>query len=114
MSTQNRYNVVPTVTVLAVMKGRLTGAVKGHALLKKKADALTMRFRQVSNSREAATGSTTWCGALQAPPLPTQARLQQALRGSATYVAAASGLLAGSLLMLLQGCFPWAWPHLAG
>lgn len=48
MSTQNRYNVVPTVTVLAVMKGRLTGAVKGHALLKKKADALTMRFRQVS------------------------------------------------------------------
>ncbi|DBA86446.1 hypothetical protein WJX79_009650 [Trebouxia sp. C0005] len=43
----NRYVVVPTVTVLAVMKGRLTGAVKGHALLKKKADALTMRFRQI-------------------------------------------------------------------
>lgn len=39
--------MVPTVTVLAVMKARLTGAVKGHALLKKKADALTMRFRQI-------------------------------------------------------------------
>ena len=35
--------VVPTVTVLAMMKARLTGAVKGHALLKKKADALTLR-----------------------------------------------------------------------
>jgi len=41
--SQNRYVVVPTVTVLAVMKARLTGAVKGHALLKKKADALTVR-----------------------------------------------------------------------
>lgn len=47
MSSQNRYVVVPTVTVLAVMKARLTGAVKGHALLKKKADALTVRFRQI-------------------------------------------------------------------
>ena len=41
--SQNRYVVVPTVTVLAVMKARLVGAVKGHALLKKKADALTVR-----------------------------------------------------------------------
>ncbi|KAK9814295.1 hypothetical protein WJX72_003555 [[Myrmecia] bisecta] len=47
MSTQNRYVVAPTVTVLAVMKGRLSGAIKGHALLKKKADALTLRFRQI-------------------------------------------------------------------
>jgi V-type H+-transporting ATPase subunit D len=38
-----RLVVVPTVTVLAVMKARLVGAVKGHALLKKKADALTIR-----------------------------------------------------------------------
>jgi len=45
--SQNRYVVVPTVTVLAVMKARLSGAVKGHALLKKKADALTVRFRQI-------------------------------------------------------------------
>lgn len=43
----NRLNVVPTVSVLAVMKSRLSGAVKGHSLLKKKADALTMRFRQI-------------------------------------------------------------------
>lgn len=42
-----RYAVVPTVTVLAVMKARLQGATKGHALLKKKADALNMRFRQI-------------------------------------------------------------------
>lgn len=47
MSAQSRYNVVPTVTVLAIMKGRLQGATKGHALLKKKADALTVRFRAI-------------------------------------------------------------------
>ena len=39
--------VVPTVTVLAVIKNRLGGAKKGHQLLKKKADALNMRFRQI-------------------------------------------------------------------
>ena len=43
----NRLPVVPTVTVLAIMKARLTGASKGHALLKKKADALNMKFRQI-------------------------------------------------------------------
>eukprot|EP01025_Chloroclados_australasicus_P029668 TRINITY_DN29640_c0_g1_i3.p1 TRINITY_DN29640_c0_g1~~TRINITY_DN29640_c0_g1_i3.p1 ORF type:complete len:304 (-),score=39.42 TRINITY_DN29640_c0_g1_i3:135-1046(-) len=45
-----RYQVVPTVTVLAVMKARLVGATKGHALLKKKADALNMRFRSILKS----------------------------------------------------------------
>ena len=30
-----------------MMKGRLKGAQKGHSLLKKKADALQMRFRQI-------------------------------------------------------------------
>lgn len=44
-----RYTVVPTVTVLAIMKTRLLAATKGHALLKKKADALNMRFRQVQH-----------------------------------------------------------------
>ena len=29
------------------MKARLKGAVKGHSLLKKKADALMLRFRQI-------------------------------------------------------------------
>lgn len=47
MASQNRYPVVPTVTVLAIMKVRLQGATKGHALLKKKADALTVRFRAI-------------------------------------------------------------------
>lgn len=43
MSNTARLPVVPTVTVLAVMKSRLAGAIKGHSLLKKKADALTIR-----------------------------------------------------------------------
>lgn len=43
----NRYTVVPTITVLTAMKLRLIGATKGHALLKKKADALTLRYRQI-------------------------------------------------------------------
>jgi len=42
-----RLNVVPTVTVLQQIKQRLVGAKKGHQLLKKKSDALTMRFRQI-------------------------------------------------------------------
>lgn len=29
------------------MKARLKGAQKGHSLLKKKADALTLRFRKI-------------------------------------------------------------------
>uniref|UniRef100_A0A061SN67 V-type H+-transporting ATPase subunit D n=1 Tax=Tetraselmis sp. GSL018 TaxID=582737 RepID=A0A061SN67_9CHLO len=47
MSSGQRLNVVPTVTVLAQIKSRLTGASKGHGLLKKKADALNLRFRQL-------------------------------------------------------------------
>ena len=40
-----RLNVTPTVTTLAVIKSRLAGAQRGHRLLKKKADALSMRLR---------------------------------------------------------------------
>ncbi|CAK7328294.1 unnamed protein product [Dovyalis caffra] len=48
MSGQSqRLNVVPTVTMLAVVKARLVGATRGHALLKKKSDALTVQFRQI-------------------------------------------------------------------
>ncbi|XP_010939515.1 V-type proton ATPase subunit D [Elaeis guineensis] len=42
-----RLNVVPTVTMLGVMKARLVGATRGHALLKKKSDALTVQFRTI-------------------------------------------------------------------
>lgn len=47
MSANNRLPVVPTVTVLAIIKARLVGATKGHQLLKKKADALNIKFRKV-------------------------------------------------------------------
>lgn len=47
MSTGQRLTVTPTVTVLTVIKARLVGATKGHQLLKKKSDALTMQFRQI-------------------------------------------------------------------
>eukprot|EP00798_Chlamydomonas_sp_ICE-L_P007150 gene7150-257_t len=42
-----RLTVAPTITMLTMVKARLIGATKGHALLKKKADALSLRFRQV-------------------------------------------------------------------
>ncbi|KAG2569214.1 hypothetical protein PVAP13_7NG375921 [Panicum virgatum] len=48
MAGQNqRLNVVPTVTMLGAMKARLVGATRGHALLKKKSDALTVHFRAI-------------------------------------------------------------------
>ncbi|KAJ8309358.1 hypothetical protein KUTeg_014232 [Tegillarca granosa] len=37
----------PSTMAMAIMKARLKGAQKGHSLLKKKADALTMRFRMI-------------------------------------------------------------------
>ena len=42
-----RLNVAPTVTTLGVVKARLAGATRGHALLKKKSDALTVQFRAI-------------------------------------------------------------------
>ncbi|OQU79969.1 hypothetical protein SORBI_3007G056400 [Sorghum bicolor] len=44
---QQRLNVVPTVTTLGMVKARLAGATRGHALLKKKSDALTVQFRAI-------------------------------------------------------------------
>ena len=65
MSTTNRLNVVPTVTVLAVIKNRLAGAQKGYKLLKKKADALTMRYRQIL--RRILDAKKTWVGRCGTP-----------------------------------------------
>ncbi|KAJ1558131.1 H(+)-transporting V1 sector ATPase subunit D [Nowakowskiella sp. JEL0078] len=42
-----RMNVFPTRMALTAMKIRLKGAVTGHSLLKRKAEALTRRFRDI-------------------------------------------------------------------
>ncbi|KAI8788030.1 V-type proton ATPase subunit D [Biomphalaria glabrata] len=47
MSDKDRLNVFPSRMALAIIKTRLKGAQKGHSLLKKKADALTLRFRMI-------------------------------------------------------------------
>ncbi|CAF1248397.1 unnamed protein product [Adineta ricciae] len=47
MSGKDRYNVFPSRMAQTVMKGRLKGAQTGHNLLKKKADALAIRFRSI-------------------------------------------------------------------
>jgi len=44
-SKDAKINVFPTRMTLQLMKGKQKGAKKGYDLLKKKADALTMRFR---------------------------------------------------------------------
>ncbi|CAL8071699.1 unnamed protein product [Calicophoron daubneyi] len=45
--TGDRINIFPSRMALALMNARLKGAQKGHRLLKKKADALTLRFRAI-------------------------------------------------------------------
>jgi V-type H+-transporting ATPase subunit D len=47
MSGKDRLNVFPSRMAMTNMKTRLKGAQKGHSLLKKKSDALTLRFRQI-------------------------------------------------------------------
>jgi len=47
MSGRDRIAVFPSRMALTLMKGRLKGAQKGHSLLKKKADALQIRFRSI-------------------------------------------------------------------
>eukprot|EP01119_Soliformovum_irregulare_P017698 TRINITY_DN529_c0_g1_i1.p1 TRINITY_DN529_c0_g1~~TRINITY_DN529_c0_g1_i1.p1 ORF type:complete len:299 (+),score=83.54 TRINITY_DN529_c0_g1_i1:110-1006(+) len=42
-----RLNIFPTRMALTNMKIKLKGAVKGHSLLKKKSDALSMKFRTI-------------------------------------------------------------------
>jgi len=47
MSSTNRLNIFPTRMALTTMKSKLKGAVRGHSLLKRKSDALTLRFRAI-------------------------------------------------------------------
>jgi len=47
MSKDQKLNVFPTRMTLQLMKGKQKGAKRGYDLLKKKADALTMRFRAI-------------------------------------------------------------------
>ncbi|XP_066967493.1 V-type proton ATPase subunit D-like [Macrobrachium rosenbergii] len=47
MSGKDKINIFPSRGALTLMKARLAGAQKGHSLLKKKAEALQMRFRQI-------------------------------------------------------------------
>jgi len=45
---QNREAVFPTRQSLTVMKSKLKGAETGHSLLKRKSEALTKRFREIT------------------------------------------------------------------
>jgi len=47
MSARERIAIFPSRGAQSLMKSRLKGAQKGHSLLKKKADALQMRFRLI-------------------------------------------------------------------
>lgn len=47
MSGKDRLAIFPSRGAQMLMKARLKGAQKGHSLLKKKADALQMRFRLI-------------------------------------------------------------------
>ncbi|XP_023027628.1 V-type proton ATPase subunit D [Leptinotarsa decemlineata] len=49
MSSKERLPIFPSRGAQMMMKARLKGAQKGHSLLKKKADALQMRFRMILN-----------------------------------------------------------------
>ncbi|AOW03384.1 ATP synthase subunit D-domain-containing protein [Yarrowia lipolytica] len=48
MSANNREAVFPTRMTLGMMKGKLKGATQGHNLLKRKSEALTKRFRDIT------------------------------------------------------------------
>ena len=47
MSSGARLNIFPTRMALTLVKNRLKGAQTGHSLLKRKAEALTRRFREI-------------------------------------------------------------------
>ncbi|KAK3121117.1 hypothetical protein QOZ80_8BG0646340 [Eleusine coracana subsp. coracana] len=87
-----RLNVVPTVTTLGVVKARLAGASRGHALLKKKSDALTVQFRAILKrivSAKEAMGDTlraaslSLAEALYVAGAPLRHVVQQSVSGAA-------------------------------
>ena len=47
-----RLNVFPTRMALTLMKSKLKGAQTGHSLLKRKSEALTKRFRDITKKIE--------------------------------------------------------------
>lgn len=47
MSSNQRLTVVPSRMALQQVKAKLSGAKKGHSMLKKKSDALLVRFRSI-------------------------------------------------------------------
>uniref|UniRef100_A0A8C6K5S3 V-type proton ATPase subunit D n=1 Tax=Nothobranchius furzeri TaxID=105023 RepID=A0A8C6K5S3_NOTFU len=47
MSGKDRIDIFPSRMAQTIMKARLKGAQTGRSLLKKKSDALSMRFRQI-------------------------------------------------------------------
>eukprot|EP00041_Stephanoeca_diplocostata_P010317 m.163672 g.163672 ORF g.163672 m.163672 type:complete len:257 (+) comp18109_c1_seq2:83-853(+) len=47
MGDKSKINIFPSRMAQTLMKARLKSAKKGHSLLKKKADALQMRFRKI-------------------------------------------------------------------
>ncbi|KAJ3272500.1 H(+)-transporting V1 sector ATPase subunit D [Terramyces sp. JEL0728] len=49
MSTTNKFSIFPTRMALTTMKNRLKGAHTGHSLLKRKSEALTRRFREITS-----------------------------------------------------------------
>jgi len=59
--SQARINVFPTRMTLTIMKAKLKGAIRGHSLLKKKSDALTLKFRailsKIADCKEAMGGN---------------------------------------------------------
>ena len=67
-----RLAVFPTRQNLQVMKVKLTGAKKGHSLLKKKADALTMRLRLLL--KNILTVRPASSRTVARPPLPAERR----------------------------------------
>lgn len=47
MSGRDKVMIFPSRMNLTIMKSRLKGAQNGHSLLKKKADALSIKFRAI-------------------------------------------------------------------